>query len=287
MAEESSQQQEPQGEPKGGPDLTEANKRLTGENAQLKEQLQAMQKQRDELDAKLGKALTQEDVAATVKAANDEAKKAYEGEKAKWAASNKRLAVQGSLAQAGCIDAAALMAHVDMESVDIAPDGHIRLASLAESRHTSPRAGRLRPVVARPCARVGSDREKCSRFRERLAQMSRNAVDCPSEMGGRIRIRQNGNAECLVRQLRKKSRPHGFPIDDRISVDFSQREAKSTAFLSISASRRRRANLDRVPGTSRHGQHRTCTSMTSRQRHAGSPRPRQAPHPPRKFPSHT
>lgn len=224
MAEESSQQQEPQGEPKGGPDLTEANKRLTGENAALKEQLQAMQKQRDELDAKLGKALTQEDVAAAVKAANDEAKKAYEGEKAKWAASNKKLAVQGSLAQAGCIDAAALMAHVDMEGVDIAPDDHIRLAPLAESRHTSPRAGRLRPVVARPCARVGSDREKCGRFRERLAQMSRNAVDCPSEMGGRIRIRQNGNAGCLVRQLQKKSRPHAPP--------------SMTAYLSISASER-------------------------------------------------
>lgn len=125
MAEEASQQAAAQEEPKGGPDLTEANKRLTGENAALKEQLQAMQKQRDELDAKLGKALTQEDVAAAVKAANDEAKKAYEGEKAKWAASNKRLAVQGSLAQAGCIDAAALMAHVDMDGVDIAPDGHI------------------------------------------------------------------------------------------------------------------------------------------------------------------
>lgn len=127
MAEEATgqQQETAQEAPKGGPDLTEANKRLTGENAQLKEQLQAMQKQRDELDAKLGKALTQEDVAAAVKAANDEAKKAYEGEKAKWAASNKKLAVQGSLAQAGCIDAAALMAHVDMEGVDIAPDGHI------------------------------------------------------------------------------------------------------------------------------------------------------------------
>lgn len=125
MAEEATDQQQGAEQPKGGPDLTEANKRITSENAALKEQLAAMQKQRDELDTKLGKALTQEDVAAAVKAANDEAKKAYEGEKAKWAASNKRLAVQGSLAQAGCIDAAALMAHVDMEGVDIAPDGHI------------------------------------------------------------------------------------------------------------------------------------------------------------------
>ncbi|MGN0034974.1 MAG: phage scaffolding protein [Coriobacteriales bacterium] len=148
MAEETGQQQEPQSEPKGGPDLTEANKRLTGENAALKEQLQAMQKQRDELDAKLGKALTQEDVAAAVKAANDEAKKAYEGEKAKWAASNKKLAVQGSLAQAGCIDAAALMAHVDMEGVDIAPDGHISGLDVAKLQEAYPYLFKAQPEPA-------------------------------------------------------------------------------------------------------------------------------------------
>lgn len=194
--------------------------------------------------------------------------------------------MQGSLAQAGCIDAAALMAHVDMEGVDIAPrrphqadSPRTKPAPFVPSRPPTPRGCPPSPKAGLLRQAAGSDLEICGRFRERLAQMSRNAVDCPSEMGGRIRIRQNGNAECLVRQLRKKSRPHGFPIDDRISVDFSQREAKSTAFLSISASRRRRANLDRAPGTSRHGQHRTCTSMTSRQRHAGSPRPRPAPHP--------
>lgn len=107
------------GAQKGGPDLSEANKRLNGENAALKEQLASLRKQRDELDAKLGEALTQDDVKAAVKAATDEAAKAYEGEKAKWAASNKKLAVQGSLAQAGCIDAAALMAHVDMEGIEL------------------------------------------------------------------------------------------------------------------------------------------------------------------------
>ncbi len=138
MADEGNQQQEPQGEPKGGPDLSEANKRLNGENAALKEQLASLQKQRDELDAKLGKALTQDDVAAAVKAATDEAARAYEGEKAKWAASNKKLAVQGSLAQAGCIDAAALMAHVDMEGVDIAPDGHISGLDVAKLRESYP-----------------------------------------------------------------------------------------------------------------------------------------------------
>lgn len=120
------------GAQKGGSDLSEANKRLNGENAALKEQLASLRKQRDELDAKLGEALTQDDV----KAATDEAAKAYEGEKAKWTASNKKLAVQGSLAQAGCIDAAALMAHVDMEGVDIAPDGHISGLDVAKLRES-------------------------------------------------------------------------------------------------------------------------------------------------------
>ena len=148
MAEEAIDQQQGAAQPKGGPDLTEANKRLTGENAALREQLQAMQQQRDDLDAKLGKALTQEDVAAAVKAANDEAKKAYEGEKAKWAASNKKLAVQGSLAQAGCIDAAALMAHVDMEGVDIAPDGHISGLDVEKLQESYPYLFKAQPEPA-------------------------------------------------------------------------------------------------------------------------------------------
>lgn len=117
--------QDPRGGAKGAPDLAAANKRLNDENKALKEQLDEMQAQMDGFQAQLDAAKTAEDVQAAVDAAKAEAKDAADKAAADWKAREKALTVQNALIQAGCADTVALMAHVDMPKVEVAPDGHI------------------------------------------------------------------------------------------------------------------------------------------------------------------
>ena len=128
--------QDPRGGAKGEPDLAAANKRLNDENKALKEQLDEMRAQMDGFQAKLDAAKTAEDVQAAVDAAKAEAKDAADKAAADWKAREKALTVQNALIQAGCADTVALMAHVDMSKVEVAPDGHISgldAASLKEA----------------------------------------------------------------------------------------------------------------------------------------------------------
>ena len=119
------QQQQSGGEPKGGPDLKQANQRLNEENRSLKEQIERMQTQLGELTKKFEGAKTADDVAAAVEAAKKEAEEASSKAKADYDARMKALTVQNALIQAGCADTVALMAHIDMEKVEVASDGHI------------------------------------------------------------------------------------------------------------------------------------------------------------------
>lgn len=131
------QQQQPQGgEPKGGPDLKQANARLNEENKALKANIEQMQAQLTELTKKFEGAKTADDVEAAVAAAKKEAEEAGAKAKADYDARMKALTVQNALIQAGCADTVALMAHVDMSKVEVASDGHISgldAAALKES----------------------------------------------------------------------------------------------------------------------------------------------------------
>lgn len=128
--------QDPRGGAKGEPDLAAANKRLNDENRALKEQLDEMRSQMEGFQAKLDGAKTAEDIQAAVDEAKAEAKEAADKAAADWKAREKALTVQNALIQAGCADTVALMAHVDMAKVEVAPDGHISgldAAALKES----------------------------------------------------------------------------------------------------------------------------------------------------------
>lgn len=109
----------------GQPDLKQQNTRLNEENKSLKATIEQMQGQLAELTKKFDGAKTAEDIDAAVAAAKKEAEEASAKSKAEYDARMKSLTVQNALIQAGCIDAAALMAHVDMGNVEIAGDGHI------------------------------------------------------------------------------------------------------------------------------------------------------------------
>lgn len=115
-----------QGEASGGaPDLKQANARLNEENKGLKERIEQMQGQLSEFAKKLDAAKTADDVEAAVAAAKKEAEEAGAKSKAEYDARMKALAVQNALIQAGCVDATALMTHVDMGKVEVAGDGNV------------------------------------------------------------------------------------------------------------------------------------------------------------------
>lgn len=128
----------------GTPNLEEANKRLTSENAALKAEKEALSQQladekaaKEGLEKQLKDALTDEDVSAAVQKALADAKAESDAQAQAWKEREKRLTVENALIAAGCVDAAAAMAHVDLGKVEVASDGHVSgldAKALAESR---------------------------------------------------------------------------------------------------------------------------------------------------------
>lgn len=122
-------QAEPQGASTGGakgaPDQEAANKRLTEENAQLRARTSELERQIADLTESLGKALTEDDVKAAVTETKAEAEKAAAEAQEKWEADRLSLLVQNALISSGCTDTVGCMAHIDLEKVTVAPDGHL------------------------------------------------------------------------------------------------------------------------------------------------------------------
>lgn len=139
---DTSQQQVPpagdEGGPKGAPDLEAANKRLTAENANLKQANDDLQKQLDGLNAGLAKALTEDDVKAAVEAAQGEAKKTADAAEAAWKAREKALVVENALIAAGCTDTVGMIAHLDLDAVEVAKDGHVSGLDVAKAKESCP-----------------------------------------------------------------------------------------------------------------------------------------------------
>lgn len=129
-------QPEPGAQPSGEPSEEQKAKRLAQEVKDLKAQLAAANQQLSDLGTKLDKALTEEDVAKAVKEAKDEAEKAQAAATAEATAREKRLIIENELIKANCIDTTGAMAHINLDDVEVAKDGHISgldIAKLAES----------------------------------------------------------------------------------------------------------------------------------------------------------
>ena len=123
-------------EPNGTPSDEQKAKRLEKEVADLQEQLAEAKKNTEEFQKKLDDALTEEDVKKAVEAAKEEAAKIQTDAAAKAAAREKRLVVENELIKANCIDTTSALAHIDLDKVEIASDGHISgldVSGLAES----------------------------------------------------------------------------------------------------------------------------------------------------------
>lgn len=112
-------------EPGGTPSAEQKAKRLEQEVADLKKQLEEAKGQVTTLTENLGKALSEDDVKSAVEAAKQEAEKAQQEAAAAASKREKRLVVENELIKASCIDTAGAMAHIDMDGVQVAPDGHI------------------------------------------------------------------------------------------------------------------------------------------------------------------
>lgn len=113
--------------PKGQPDEGQKQRREANE-ARIKEleaELAASQQREKEFSDALEKAMTEDDVKAAVEEANKTAQTKAEQAASAWANKEKGLTVTNALLAAGCHDPAACMAHIDMDKIEIASDGHI------------------------------------------------------------------------------------------------------------------------------------------------------------------
>lgn len=129
---------------KGAPDLEQQIERQKAEIATLKADKESLAKQledekaaREKLDKQLAEALTDDDIKAAVEKAREDAKAQAEAAEKDWREREKRLTVENALIAAGCIDAQAAMAHIDMDKVEVASDGHVSgldTRGLAEGR---------------------------------------------------------------------------------------------------------------------------------------------------------
>lgn len=157
------QTQQPQQDPKGGgPDLKQANSRLNEENKALKASIEQMQAQLDAITKKFEGAKTADDVEAAVAAAKKEAEEEKARAKADYDASMKALTVQNALIQAGCADTVALMAHIDMDGIEVASDGHISGLDPARLKESYPylfNAANTQATVATAAAPGGAARK--------------------------------------------------------------------------------------------------------------------------------
>ena len=97
---------------------------LTAQNEQLKQSLEGMR--------------SAEDVQAAVDSALTEANGRFEADKAKWAEREKGLLVANALAEAGCIDATAASAHVDLSQVTVGDDGKVEGLDMGQMRDSYP-----------------------------------------------------------------------------------------------------------------------------------------------------
>lgn len=135
---------EPGGEPKeptgakGQPNWQMAAEGYRAERDAYKQQVADLTAQAEQLKQSLEGMRSAEDVQAAVDSALTEANGRFEADKAKWAEREKGLLVANALAEAGCIDATAAAAHVDLSQVTVSEDGKVEGLDMDQMRDSYP-----------------------------------------------------------------------------------------------------------------------------------------------------
>ena len=101
-----------------------------------------------DLNDSLAKALTEDDVKAAVEEAQGEAKKAADAAESAWKQREKSLVVENALIAAGCSDTVGAIAHLDMDGIDVAKDGHVSGLDVAKVKESYPHLFDAETVVS-------------------------------------------------------------------------------------------------------------------------------------------
>ena len=133
---------------KGAPDLKAQNARLTQERDDWKKRAEEAEGQLKDLNDSLAKALTEDDVKAAVEEAQGEAKKAADAAESAWKQREKSLVVENALIAAGCSDTVGAIAHLDMDGIDVAKDGHVSGLDVAKVKESYPHLFDAKTVVS-------------------------------------------------------------------------------------------------------------------------------------------
>lgn len=110
---------------KGSPDPKAENARLKSELERARSHIADLEKQQTTLQESLNEAMSEEDVKSAVEKAKSEAEELYAAAQQKWDAEKKRLSVENALVTAGCTDVVGCVAHLDLDKIEVAADGHI------------------------------------------------------------------------------------------------------------------------------------------------------------------
>ena len=129
---------DPAGGPKGGPDYKAENARLTQERDSWKTRAETAEGQLTTLNDSLAKALTEDDVKQAVADAQADAKKATDAAEAAWKSREKSLVVENALIAAGCSDTVSAMAHLKLDDIEVAKDGHVSGLDVAKHKESYP-----------------------------------------------------------------------------------------------------------------------------------------------------
>ena len=139
--------------PKGEPDVKAKIARLTQERDDWKTKAETAEGQLKTLNDSLAKALTEDDVKTAVQAAQDEAKNTADAAESAWKAREKALVVENALIAAGCTDTVGMIAHLDLDDVEVAKDGHVSGLDVAKAKESYPHlfdAGSVVSTAAAP-----------------------------------------------------------------------------------------------------------------------------------------
>ena len=131
-----------EGGAKGEPDLKAQNARLTQERDDWKKRAEEAEGQLKDLNDSLAKALTEDDVKAAVEEAQGDAAESA------WKQREKSLVVENALIAAGCSDTVGAIAHLDMDGIDVAKDGHVSGLDVAKVKESYPHLFDAETVVS-------------------------------------------------------------------------------------------------------------------------------------------
>ena len=139
---------DPKGEPggetkeptgaKGQPNWQMAAEGYRAERDAYKQQVADLTAQVEQLTRSIEGMKSAEDVQAAIDSALTEANGRFEADKAKWAEREKGLLVANALAEAGCIDATAAAAHVDLSQVSVGENGKVEGLDVEQMRGSYP-----------------------------------------------------------------------------------------------------------------------------------------------------